>query len=73
MTKSKRETLGQITGNDPSGAEVIIYVDRDRERIVLSSVSNKRLVRHDVNDAANIEAEAARAFALSNVKFVRVN
>jgi hypothetical protein len=69
----RRETLGQITGFDHRGDAVTVWVDRDGQATVLSSIAKGNVHRYTVDDATNLEAEAARVFELTNVKYNRIH
>ena len=69
----RRETLGQITGHDLTGEAVTIWVDREGKTTTLSRIANGNLYRYTVEDKANLEAEAARVFELTDMKFDRVH
>ena len=69
----RRETLGQITGIDRNGHVVTLWVDRDGQETVISHLSPRTVRRHLVQDATNLEAEAAEIFKLKGIRFSRVH
>ena len=69
----RRQTLGQITGRDITGEAVTIWVDREGKTTTLSRIANGSLYRYTVENKANLEAEAARVFELTDMRFDRVH
>jgi len=52
---------------------VTIWVDREGKTTTLSRIANGSLYRYTVENKANLEAEAARVFELTDMRFDRVH